>query len=243
MLHHSSASLAPHCKTIHAPQWASYTTENKVKIMKSRQRQSGIKRVHQLTWRYDSEGSSFTRSNQRTTTQIVTSRRAQSSGLKTRGGGESTKVCHQHPCGQLGALSELTWATEPPSFLLAPLSDFFFPLRFSPPYGRVHLLPSPCPAAHSIEMASLPHKTYACLHRHPQSRSHVSFTVRLWRLLQRCKSSFSTSSTFWPGIEHIIGGGGGGGGAQLHPMGAKEAVMHLQLIPVSERSILKIQFQ
>lgn len=84
-------------------------------------------------------------------------------GCKRRGnwlgrGNESTKLCCQHPRGQQGALSELTWTAESPPFFLPPLLPSISPFVFlSHPYGRFHLFPSPCPATHSIEMASLPH--------------------------------------------------------------------------------------
>lgn len=94
-------------------------------------------------------------------------------------GNESTKLCCQHPRGRQGALSELTWDAESPPFLLPPpIAPFVF---LSHPYGRFHLFPSPCPAAHSIEMASLPHTqkpTLACTSI-PHPLSHVLFTVRL----------------------------------------------------------------
>lgn len=97
-------------------------------------------------------------------------------------GNESTKLCCQHPWGQQGALSELTWAAELPLFsfiLSSPLFYFSFCISL-PSIWQVPLLPLPLPCYTLLKWPlSHTHKpTLACTSI-PHPLSHVLFTVRL----------------------------------------------------------------
>lgn len=95
-----------------------------------------------------------------------------------------------------------------PPFLLPPLLPSIFPfVFFSHPHGRFHLFPSPCPAEHSIEMASRPHtnpRLLAQASHIPWATSYLRFDYG--RPPSRTNVLLCCLSALYPDVAQIIKG-------------------------------------